>query len=514
MKLSDLVTAVEPFRIPGRDRVFSPQMENADISSVHYRSNDVKPGGLFVALKGQRADGRHFIGDAVSRGARAVVVEGGEKVSTDAAVIYVDNARKALATIAARFYGDPSKTLVLIGITGTNGKTTTSFLLEHILSRLGVQVGVIGTVDFRYAGKSYPNPLTTPESADLQQILSRMAASRVTHVIMEVSSHGVALDRIFGCEFDAGVFTNLSQDHLDFHGSMEDYWWAKKRFFTEHLNAGPKQGHAAAVINTDDPRGLELSSALEGINRITVGTGSRAMLHPVHVTLDQFGIRAGIQTPYGECAFQSGLIGLHNLENILCAAGAGVALGIPLPDIAAGISSFSHVPGRLEPVLNGLKRRVYVDYAHTPDALAKVLQALRRVLTGRLICVFGCGGDRDKTKRPKMGEIAGRLSDFVVVTSDNPRTESPEAIIAEILEGVESVMDRRYLPEDLERGFEEKGFIVEPDREKAIFWGIRLSAEGDTILIAGKGHETYQIIGNRTIHFDDREKAAEAFGRI
>jgi UDP-N-acetylmuramoyl-L-alanyl-D-glutamate--2,6-diaminopimelate ligase len=514
MKLSNLIAAIEPFLIGGSDRGPAPLAVDHDITSIHYRSNDVKPGGLFVALKGQRADGHDFVSEAVSRGAAAVVVQDREGSGAGSGVIRVLDTRKVLAKIAARFYGEPSKGLVLIGITGTNGKTTTAFLLEHMLSKLGIRVGVIGTIDCRYAGRSYANPLTTPESLNLQEILSKMAASGVTHVIMEVSSHGVALERIFGCEFDVGVFTNLSQDHLDFHGSMEAYWAAKKRFFTDHLSAGSKQARAVAVINRDDSKGRELFKILENMSRITIGADSDAMLRPVHVAVDQYGIKAGIQTADEECAFQSGLIGLYNLENILCAAGAGVALGIPLPNICSGISFFSHVPGRLEPVLNGLKRQVYVDYAHTPDALAKVLQALRRVLTGRLICVFGCGGDRDKTKRPRMGEIAARLSDLVVITSDNPRTEPPEAIIADIVKGVESMMDRRYFPEELDRGFEEKGFIVEPDRERAIFLGIKLSAEGDTILIAGKGHETYQIISGKTIRFDDREKAAEAVAFI
>ncbi len=513
MRLFHLINAMGPVQMPGIPPENGAQNFDPDIESIHYRSDEVKPGGMFFAIKGQHTDGHQFISDAISRGAVAVVVQ---EVQDDRKSVFisVDDTRKALAAASAQFYNNPSENLTIIGITGTNGKTTTAYLLEHILLSCGIDVGVISTINYRYQGRIHDNPLTTPESLDLQRILSKMYASGVTHVVMEVSSHGVALDRVCHCGFDVGVFTNLSQDHLDFHGNMADYWSCKKRFFTQYLAAGPKKEHAIAVINKNDEKGKELSDALKNMPIITIGSDATNTIRPDQVKFDQTGIKGEIRFLHEKINFQSGLIGRHNLENIMCAAGASAALKISLRQIKKGIESFSAVPGRLEQVFNNTGRNVYIDYAHTPDALKNVLLAIKDIVVGRLICVFGCGGDRDRGKRSRMGIFAASLSDFVVITSDNPRTEAPGLIIDDILIGIRSVMPVEYSMEEVQTGFKNKGFMVEPDRGKAIALGINLSQPGDTILIAGKGHEDYQLIGGKTIPFSDQEKATSALAKI
>ncbi|MBC2715792.1 MAG: UDP-N-acetylmuramoyl-L-alanyl-D-glutamate--2,6-diaminopimelate ligase [Desulfobacteraceae bacterium] len=492
-----------------RDDALDPE-----IASIHYRSNEVRPGGIFFAIKGQQTDGHQYIRDAINRGAAAVVVEAGHQIDdAEAVVVSVENTRKALAAGSSIFFNNPSGNLYLIGITGTNGKTTTAYLVEHLLLESGMDVGVISTINYRYQGLVYNNPLTTPESLDLQKILSEMVSAGVTHVVMEVSSHGIALDRIYYCWFDMGIYTNLSQDHLDFHGNMEEYGSCKKRFFTGYLMAGPKQKHAVAVINTDNPMGMEILSAMENFKVVSVGSNASSDVFARHIRFDQYGMSGEIRFPDKGVQFQSGLIGSYNLENIMCAAGAGMALKISPALVKQGIDSFAYVPGRLERIPDESGRHVFLDYAHTPDALENVLSTLKEVIAGRLICVFGCGGDRDKAKRPQMGKIAGKLSDFVVITSDNPRTEVPGVIIEEIRNGVMAVLQKEYMTSELENRFPENGYVIEPDRERAINLGIKIAKPDDTILIAGKGHEDYQIIGKKIIPFDDREKATAALAK-
>jgi UDP-N-acetylmuramyl-tripeptide synthetase len=485
------------------------------ITSVHYRSTEVRPGGIFFAIKGQQADGHHYIGNAVSNGAAAVVIDDARPVSDiDAVVISVKDTRKALAAASSVFYNNPSEKLFLIGITGTNGKTTTAYLVEHFLQEHNIDVGVISTINYRYHGKVYNNPLTTPESLELQKIIAEMADAGVTHVVMEVSSHGVALDRIYHCWFDMGIYTNLSQDHLDFHKTMKDYWSCKKRFFTDYLTVGPKQNRVVAVINTDNPGGRELVSTMENCRIVSVGLSDSVHVSARHIRFDQYGMSGEIKLADKDVQFKSGLIGRYNLENILCAAGAAVAMSISPASVADNIASFGNVPGRLERISNDCDRHVFLDYAHTPDALENVLSTLKEVIPGGLICVFGCGGDRDKAKRPQMGKIAGRLSDFVVITSDNPRTEDPETIIEAIRNGVEQDLPQEFTLSETENGISAKGYIVEPDREKAIHLGIKISRPNDTILIAGKGHEDYQIIGKKKFPFDDKVKASAALDKL
>jgi UDP-N-acetylmuramoyl-L-alanyl-D-glutamate--2,6-diaminopimelate ligase len=507
VKLSDLIKAAKPISV---DREMAAK-KDPEIRSIHYRSQDVMPGGLFVAITGHAADGHDYIDDAIARGAVAVVSQKDLNVKTTN--IRVADTRQALADMAACFFDNPSERLKVIGITGTNGKTTTAYLIESILQHAGFETGVIGTINYRYSGQTFDNPITTPESLDLQRILAEMLRTGVSHVVMEASSHAIDLYRIRNCWFDIAVFINLSQDHLDFHGDMESYWASKKRLFTEYLIEGPKSGHAVAVINCDSKNGSELADVLKVP---VVKTGSRPgdTVYASNTQCGRNGIAGEISTPGGQFHFESRLVGKHNLENILCAAGVAHALNLPAGALRSGIEAVSVIPGRLEQIENNAGRFVYVDYAHTPDALENVIKALSAVMQRRIICVFGCGGDRDREKRPLMGEIVTRLCDLAVVTSDNPRTEDPGAIIAQILEGARKANNREYSAADLENGFKDKGYVVEADRRRAIHMGIRVSAAGDTVLIAGKGHETYQILGTSSIDFDDREEARKALATL
>ncbi len=531
MKLSNLLQAIEPvsfngIRIERKDEganrkrtkmntsgitafSFSP---DPDIVSIHYRSQDVKQGGLFVAIEGLSADGHDFIDEALKRGASVVVTQ--KAIKKETIIIEVENTRKALAAISSQFYSAPSKRLFLIGITGTNGKTTTALLIEHLLSEAGMKVGVIGTLNYRYSGKAFENPMTTPESLDLQKILAEMVSDGITHVVMETTSHAIDLDRIYGCRFGLRVFTNLSQDHLDYHGDMNAYWSSKRRMFTEISSDETGNGRILSVLNCNDEKGKELVEVMERkfgeSSVLSVGFSSDNSVRSQGFQHDLNGISGIITTPVGSFELKSRLVGPYNLENILCAVGTGVALDLSLATIKAGIETVETVPGRLERIKNDTGRFVYVDYAHTPDALENVLSTLSLLAEGKVICVFGCGGDRDKTKRPLMGQISARLSDLSIITSDNPRTEQPAQIINEIVLGTQSVTSHAYKPLALDKGFEEKGYVVEPDRKRAIKLAISASKPKDTVLIAGKGDETYQIIGSHTTTFDDREEARAA----
>jgi UDP-N-acetylmuramyl-tripeptide synthetase len=507
VKLSRLLRAAKPLAV---DHKRSGQ-HDPEIRSIHYRSQEVLPGGLFVAIVGRAADGHNYIDDAIQRGAIAVVTQ--KEVKRKTTSIRVADTRQALADIAACFFGDPSEQLTVIGITGTNGKTTTAYLVESILQQAGYQVGVIGTINYRYGGRLFDNPVTTPESLDLQRILADMLRAGINHVVMEASSHAIDLYRIRSCWFDIAVFINLSQDHLDFHGDMSSYWASKKRLFTEYLVEGPKRGHAKAVINCNSQNGSEL---VEILNVPVIKTGSRPGndVSAQTAQCDQSGIAGEIAAPGVKFNFRSRLVGRHNLENILCAVGVGSALNLPVAALKSGIEAVSVIPGRLEHIENSTGRFVYVDYAHTPDALENVIRALGAIRQGKLICVFGCGGDRDRQKRPLMGEIVARLCDLAVVTSDNPRTEDPRAIIDQILKGARKANSRHYDVAALKNGFKEKGYVVEADRQRAIQLGIAVSGPGDTVLIAGKGHETYQILGTSKVDFDDRKEARKALRAV
>jgi len=511
LKLSELISGL-PLRVaespnPG-GRTIDPH-----IDSLHIRAQNVQPGGLFVAVRGFAADGHDFVETALERGAAAVAAQRKLDLPGDIPLVLSENSRATLSALADRFYGHPSEAMTVIGITGTNGKTTTSYLIESILLAAGYSVGVIGTVNYRYAGQVYDNPVTTPESLDLQRILAQMRDRAVTHVVLEVSSHALDLHRVDHCRFDAGVFINFSQDHLDYHQTMTSYWACKKKLFTELLPQGPKSSAAVAVINTDDPKGAELSRQTD-LRVLKVGIAPASDIRPQLRGMDLAGIRGKIHTPVGVLEIRSPLVGRHNRENILCAVGAAVALELPPQSIQRGIAAAARIPGRLEPVSDQADNRVYVDYAHTPDALENVIVSLRAVTQGKLICVFGCGGDRDRGKRPLMGRIAAGRCELAVVTSDNPRTEPPMQIIEQVLAGVLQVTQRQYQVAELLGGFSQNGYLVEPDRRRAIGWAIRAAGPDDVVLIAGKGHETYQILKEGTVHFDDREEARRALAEI
>jgi UDP-N-acetylmuramoyl-L-alanyl-D-glutamate--2,6-diaminopimelate ligase len=516
MKLSSLLAGM---KIDFVESAFTSISSASDpeIRSVHYRSQSVTPGGLFVAIHGHTVDGHAFIGDAVERGAVAIIAE--RTIDTGVPCVSVADSRKALAQISAGFFQTPTNALSVIGITGTNGKTTTTYLVESMLIAAGKVPGVVGTINYRYAGKTFENPVTTPESLDLQRILADMGRSGVTHVALEVSSHAIDLSRIEGCGFDVAAFTNLTQDHLDYHGTLENYWACKQRLFTEYLEKGVKKDKAVAVINGGNAFGRELIQRLRTSfpNRgvISYGVTGESQVHPVDYIQNSSGIQGQISTPAGGFSFRSALVGQYNLENILCATGIGIALSLPLSAIHDGISLLPNVPGRLEPVNNKTGRFIFVDYAHTPDALENVLMALSALKKeGRLICVFGCGGDRDRSKRSIMGKIAAGHADVVVVTSDNPRTEAPERIIDDIVSGIQQEDAVLLTVADLAAVKKRCGYVVAPDRKQAIRLGLRASGASDILLIAGKGHETYQILATEKIVFDDRAEVLTALSEL
>ena len=543
MKLATLLEAIEPISTnwfdPGsgelnsgssmdKDSAFCPVpdsiLTDAEIGSIHYRAQEVLPGGMFVAIKGQAADGHDFMHQALKRGAAAIIAQKepprpflDESIAAPAGsrpvLVQVADTRMALADLAARFFNHPSRHMSLVGITGTNGKTTVAYLVESILRQAGFKVGVIGTINYRYGDKIFANPMTTPEALDLQRILAEMRRDGVTHVVMEASSHAMDLYRIKSCWFDVGVFTNLSQDHLDFHGDMQSYWASKKRMFTEYLTTGPKKETASAVVNCEDPRGRELVSTLT-MPVVRTGSAPDCEIQSVDFKCNLVGTIGKVATPGGSFDFKTPLVGVHNVENILSATGVAAALNISPDTIKAGIETLSAIPGRLEPIENTTGRFVYVDYAHTPDALENAVTALKEIAPARIICVFGCGGDRDTKKRPLMGEIVARLCDLSIVTSDNPRTENPLTIIEQILPGIRKSDGFEYSATDLNSGFENKGYAVEPDRRRAIALAILASRPDDAVLIAGKGHETYQILGTTTVPFDDREEARKVLQSI
>ncbi|MCP4117386.1 MAG: UDP-N-acetylmuramoyl-L-alanyl-D-glutamate--2,6-diaminopimelate ligase [Desulfobacteraceae bacterium] len=510
MKLSYLIKECAPLW----DRGFALESDpgaDPEITSIHNNSGDVKPGGLFIAIKGFNSDGHDYIRDALDRGAAAVVAQ--QHITGVPRAVEVADSRKAMASIAARFYNNPSESMGITGITGTNGKTTTSWLLESILNRAGHTTGVIGTVNWRYCGNTCDNPVTTPESIDLQQMLGRMRDAGVTHVIMEVSSHAIDLHRVRNCWFDAGVFTNLTQDHLDYHKTMGRYFSCKKRFFTRNLPTGPKAGTAVSVVNLDDERGRDLKDAAK-TRIVTTGQAPEAGVRCVELSSGISGISGTLDIHGKEYGFSSSLVGSFNVENILSAAGAAWGIGIDPETIVRGIEDCKGVPGRLERIEPSLGRHVFVDYAHTPDALESILKTLKEQAPARIISIVGCGGDRDSSKRPIMGNIAATFSDLAIITSDNPRTEDPGLIIRDVLTGIDPAVHAGLTREQMEAGEGGTGFHVEPDRRTALEIAVKASRPDDIIVAAGKGHETYQILKTGTIDFDDRKILAQALEEL
>jgi UDP-N-acetylmuramoyl-L-alanyl-D-glutamate--2,6-diaminopimelate ligase len=480
------------------------------IEGLAYDSRKIRPGYMFIALRGHAMDGHDFLGEAIREGASALVVESshaGLKGVKEAAVVRVKDTRRALSRLAVNFYEEPFSGVNLIGVTGTNGKTTTSYLLESIVLAGGGTPGVTGTINYRMPGETFRATVTTPESLDLMEMLRTMADSGVTDVIMEVSSHALDQGRTVDCPFRVAVFTNLSRDHLDYHGSMEAYFKAKSRLF---YGLGGREGNdtSRAVINWDDPMGRSMAE-LTRVPVMTYGLGGECHVRADRVRGSLEGLKARLTTPMGDMDIRSSLIGGFNIYNIMAAASAALCMGSGLETIAEGIAGLRGVPGRLERVENARSLSILVDYAHTPDALKKAIEAVRPLAAGRLITVFGCGGDRDKGKREEMGRVAGELSDIVFITSDNPRTEDPATIASRIEPGVRETGLCR-IDETSASGLMGTGYILDLDRRSAIQRAVQAANEDDLILIAGKGHEDYQIIGGEKRDFDDREVATEA----
>ncbi len=469
-------------------RVGARPVTTADtvVSGVAYRSDRANQGDAFFCISGFAHDGHSFAAEAVDRGAVALVVE--RELPIEVPQFVVDDTRIALAYASAEFFDRPSEALEVIGITGTNGKTTTTYLLDSILREAGHVTGLIGTVETRVADERRTSGRTTPESADVQALLAEMRESGVSAVSMEVSSHAIDLHRVDALRFSVGAFTNLTQDHLDFHHTLEEYFSVKKRLFTD-LEC------ESCVVNIDDPFGVGIANEV-GVC-LTVGRVSDAHVRASDEVLTASGARFVLHTPAGESSVSLPLAGAFNVSNALVAAGCALSLGIDLPTIVSGLEAAPQVPGRLERIECGQGFSVIVDYAHTPDSLKKAIAAVREVTKGKVAVVFGCGGDRDPEKRPLMGHAA-TAADRAIITSDNPRSEDPVGIILQIEDGLRSSVT----PYDV---------IV--DRRHAIESAIASAREGDSVLIAGKGHEDYQIFADRTVHFDDREVAREVLAR-
>jgi UDP-N-acetylmuramoyl-L-alanyl-D-glutamate--2,6-diaminopimelate ligase len=470
------------------------------VTAVTDDSRAAGAGSLFLAVKGERVDGHAFVAQAIGAGAVAVVAQA--SVDTGSVpFVRVADSRKALGVIGSRFYGDPSAALTMIGVTGTNGKTTTTYLCKALLEGIGRRVGLIGTVAYQIGQETIPASHTTPGALELQGLLAKMKQAGLNSVVMEVSSHALAMDRTAGCEYDAAVFTNLTQDHLDFHHTMEEYFRAKLRLFTG-LGQGKKK-EQRAVINMDDPLGAHIRTAC----RVPVwgyAVTNKADLKAEQVRLSMNGTTFAAATPAGTFTVESRLVGEHNVYNLLGAMGVALHAGATCDQVRDAVASVTNVPGRFERVSAGQDFTVVVDYAHTEDALMRLLTAAQALKTHRIITVFGCGGDRDRGKRPKMGRVAVEHSDIVVLTSDNPRTEDPLAIIRDVEAGVRGALQHRSHVE----------YHLVPDRREAIGTAVRLARPDDIVLIAGKGHEDYQIIGTKKFHFDDREVAREAIQQL
>ena len=482
MRLSEILKGLEIVNITGDTEI--------DITGISYDSRKAQSGHLFVAMRGEKADGHAFIQSAVERGAAAAVYEKPAEFGiTDNKVVFirVKDSRKALACLANNFFSRPSDSLTVIGVTGTNGKTTTTYIIKAILEAWGKKVGLIGTIQYLIGDIAYNATHTTPEALEFQELLRSMLLSGCTHVVTEVSSHALAQKRVDGTAFSAVVFTNLTRDHLDFHKTMENYCVTKARLFKELLG---KEG--SSIINSDDLYGRrlisELGAARPDCRGISYGLEEGADLMASEIRDSFDGLRFSMTIRGRRYEALSPLMGLPNVYNILSAAGVAVSLGVPWEVILEGIGKAGHIKGRFEKVDSGQKFLAVVDYAHTEDALERLIYTARGLTNGRVITVFGCGGERDRGKRPVMGSIATRLSDFVIITSDNPRSERPEAIIKEI-----------------EAGAVRKNYLIEPDRKEAIKRAVLIAGENDVVLIAGKGHENYQDIEGRRLRFSDRE---------
>ena len=486
MRLKELLRDLESRTVTGPDGV--------DITQVVYDSRKVKPGALFFSVAGLRTDGLAYVKDAVASGAAAVVLDRDVAV-TGATRVLVSDVRKAMGQAACAFHGHPSRTLRTVGITGTNGKTTVSYLVRSICSEAGFKAGVVGTIGYDLGDLKVKGSHTTPEAPDFQALLADMLKRGMTHAAVEVSSHALAQRRSYGTEFDVAVFTNLTRDHLDYHGTFEEYRDAKLKLFTK-AERGAVRKSPVCVLNTDDPSfpAFRDASAASGDPVCTYSLAGGADAAAKDVELLPGGSSFSIIWEGKTLPVRLSIPGVFNVMNALAGFGAGVSLGIDAAKVVSGLEALKGVRGRMERVDMGQDFSVFVDYAHTPDALGNILRAVRQITKRELICVFGCGGDRDRGKRSEMGAVSGSLADRTVITSDNPRSEEPLSIIAQIEEGMKQTRGR---------------YSVVPDRREAIHAALSAARQGDSVVIAGKGHEDYQIVGTEVRHFDDREVAEE-----
>lgn len=470
------------------------------VTAITDDSRVVGAGSLFVAVRGEQVDGHQFIPAAMKAGMAALVTQ---QPATGVSVPFarVTDSRKALGLLGSCYYGEPSSRIRMIGVTGTNGKTTTTYVCKALMEALGRQVGLIGTVAYQIGKETIPASHTTPGALELQQLLAKMVRGGCSAAVMEVSSHALAQDRTSGCEYDVAVFSNLTQDHLDFHKTMDEYFQAKLRLFTDLT--GTKKPNKRAIVNSDDPYGVRIK-ALCPAPVWTYALKAKADLRAENVRLSLGGTTFTAATPSGSFPIESHLVGEHNVYNLLAAIGVALHEGATPDQVRQAVTQVTNVPGRFERVMAGQRFTVVVDYAHTEDALVRLLTAAQALKTGRIITVFGCGGDRDRGKRPKMGRAAVQYSDVVILTSDNPRTEDPLSILQEVEVGVTEALRQRPHVQ----------YRKVADRRVAIDVAVREALPGDMVLIAGKGHEDYQIIGTKKFHFDDREAAREAIERL
>ena len=489
MQLKDLIAAVEPVTTEGD--------LNCVVSGIAYDSRRVTPGMVFVAIPGQKTDGHEHISAAIERGAVAVICERNGFVPHRTTKVKVADSRIALARAAAAFCGHPSAKLKVIGVTGTNGKTTVAFMVKHLLETAGLKTGLIGTVRYEIGERMIPAQRTTPEALEIQHLLAQMLRADCQACVMEVSSHALVQHRVDGVEFDVVAFTNLTQDHLDYHGSMESYYEAKKKLFVDWVQ---QEKSAKAVINIDDVFGDRLSRESDLEVQLSYGLKDSARLRATDIQLGRNETRFVARTSDHEISLALPLIGRHNIYNALAAVGTALMLKLDISVISRAMRTLPPVPGRLEAIAQGQPFGLFVDYAHTDDALRNVLATLREITPGRLLLAFGCGGNRATGKRAKMGRVAAELADYTVITSDNPRRESPAMIAAQIEEGF--------------RAIRAEGYQVELDRRRAIDDVLRVAQAGDSVLIAGKGHETYQEFEDTVVPFDDRVYARETLENL
>ena len=487
MNLAEIIKTVNAISVVGT--------QDQEITGIAYDSRRVMPGNLFIAVRGARTDGHRFVNAAIDRGASAVVLEDDSSFNARATRIRVGDARRSMAQASAHFYNHPSQNLKVVGVTGTNGKTTTAFMVRAIMETAGIPCGLLGTVQYQIRERVIPASRTTPESVEIQEMMSQMLGAGCGGVSMEVSSHALDQLRVAEVDFDVTIFTNLSQDHLDYHGTMEDYFESKIRLFSA---LGTVQKAGCAVVNADNAYGCELIRRLGGDHAVvSYGVSSAAVIRAEDVRVSAEGSYFVVHTPQGSIPMSLPLIGRYNVSNALAAIGAGLALGIDLPTIESALAHLPPVPGRIEAVNGPEDFNVFVDYAHTADALRNVLTTVAELTQGRLIVIFGCGGDRDKGKRKPMGQVACELADFSILTTDNPRTEDPREIAKQVEEGFAADGHGRYQ-------------VIE-DRREAIERALQIAQPGDTVLIAGKGHETYQEFADTVVPFNDRHVVEEYF---